>query len=468
MANEQQQGGGPSSKRWPMAVMPDNRDLTTAKDSKLINCFVESGLQKGDYHVYRRAGTLVQSQPSGGAANGYGVYNWKGDVYSIFGATIYKNGTSIGSVDTTNGVYAFNQSLGTPTRMIIGNGVKGYTYDGTTFATISGTNWPTSFVKGFSYLDQTTYVMTAAAAIQGCDIGNSGSWTNALNVITAQIEPDGGVALSKQLVYVVALKQWSTEVFYDAANATGSPLSTVQGAKVAYGCLDANSVQSIDDDLIWLSTTRSAVPQVVMLSGLKCEPVSTKAIDRLLLGANFTTVYSFSFKDRGHKFYVLTLKSSNLTLVYDLTEKMWSQWADGNGNYLPIVASTYDANNKIIWQHESNGKLYYASSSYNTDDGSLIGVDIYTPNWDGGSPKIKALNRMFFKCDQAKGSILQVRKSDDDYQTWSNFRSVDLSVRRPYLDRCGSFYKRSLHLRHRCNTPFRIASVDLEVDLGVL
>lgn len=454
--------------RLPLVSPPQNRDTTTTKDARLVNCFAEAIPEsKGDFWVYKRAGMLKNASFSK-TGNGYGTYNWKGDVYAIFGNTVYKNGAALaGTVDTTNGVYRFDSTLGASPLLVFGNGVKAYTCDGTTVTVISDVDFPASFVKGWAYLDATLYVMDSSAKIYGSDLNAPTSW-NPLNVITAQIEPDGGVALAKQLVYVIAMKQWSTEVFYDAANSVGSPLSPVQGAKLAYGCLSADSVQSIDDILLWVTNNRSAAPQVARMDALTLKIISTKPVDRLLDELDFTTVFSWQFKDEGHRFYCLTSKAGNLTLAYDLDEGIWSQWTDSNGNYFPIVSSTYNATLQHFWQHESNGNMYLADREYTNDDGTKIVVDIYTPNFDGALRRKKLLNSMEIIADQTPGSILKVRKSDDDYQTWSNFREIDLSKKRPRITKCGSFYRRAHNFRHESNTSMRLMAVDLQMDTGTL
>jgi len=210
-----------------------------------------------------------------------------------------------------------------------------------------------------------------------------------------------------------------------------------------------------------------------MLSNLKAQTVSTEAIERLLIGSGLTgpdldTVYSWQFRTSGHKFYVLTIKDMNITLAFDLVERRWCQWTDGDGNYLPIVSSTFDSAGRHILQHESNGKLYYATMDYFTDDSTLIPVDVYTPNFDAGARLIKYLPWMGFVADQYSGSFLDVRYSEDDYQTWSSYRRVDLGQKNPDLRDEGSFYRRAYHLRHRCNTPLRIQAIDLDLKLGLI
>lgn len=510
-------------KRLPLVVEPANRDTTTNKDARLVNCYTETHGQgqNAEFWIFHRPG-LLDSGTGQAASAGGGVYNWMGNIYSVFGSTLYKDGVSKGTVDSTNGVYKFSSSMETPEKLQLGNGVKAYNYSdagglvqipstgtvvtagsfivgqtyiiatvgttdftlvgaasntvglsfdatgvgaGTGTATVSG--FPTTFVKGWAFLDETTYVMTAEADIQGSKLNNTSLWSP-LNTVTAEIEPDRGVALGKQLVNVIALKQWTTEVFYDAGNATGSPLGRVPGAKANYGCISADSVQDCDGTLMWLSQARNGSACVAMMDSLKVVPVSTRPVERLLDGANFSPVYSWYIKVDGHRLYVLTIKNANLTLVFDLQERIWHQWTDAAGNYFPIVSATFDSSMRRVLQHESNGKLYYASPAYVNDDGTVVPRDIYTPNFDGGVRRRKCMNFMEIIADQQPGSTLQIRVSDDDYQTWSNFRPVDLSQPRPHLTECGTFYRRAYHFRHSSNTALRLQAVEMQIDLGVL
>ncbi len=465
-------------KRLPLIVEPANRSEDTDKDAKLINGYVEHNTKTDEWWVYKRPGMLQSGTAKIGV--GRGVYNWQGDIYAIFGATLYKNGTSIGTVNTAGGIYRFDSTLGATPRMQLGNGLVGYNWDGTTLVQISGSNFPgntyaTAGVKGWAYLDGTTYVLDRAAYIHGSDtvagMNAPDMWTDLLNLLGAQIEPDRGVFLAKQLVYVLALKEWSTEVFYDALNPIGAlPLAPVQGAKINYGCVSADSVQEIDGSLIWLATNRSSAVQVLLVDNLKPTVVSTKAIERLLGEADFTSIASFGIKYEGHRFYGITLKNDNLTLVYDLTDQMWAQWTDVNGNYFPIISSTFLAGTGRLLQHETNGKLYLFDSEYTTDAGDTITFDLYSPNFDGGIRRRKQMTMLEFVGDQTQGSVLQVRTNDADYEPtkWTNYREVDMNVRRPLLINCGTFVRRATHIRHQCNTRLRIQGIEMQLDIGTL
>lgn len=459
--------------RLPLVVTTSNRNESVTKDARLVNCYIEV-TGENELHIYKRPGLSLADDVAPGLA-GRGVYFWKGHVYSIFGDKLYKSGTEVGSgLDTTNGVYQFDSNLGATPKLIFGNGKEAYTYATSLSATLHSINaeYPEETVKGFAYLNGATYVMQKEAVIWGSalnSVDQAGDWP-ADNYIRAQIEPDDGVFMAKQLVYVVALKQWSTEYFFDAGNPNGSPLGSVQGMKVHYGCASADSVQKIDDVLCFLSVNKTASLQVSMLDQGAFKVVSTPSIDRLLNPVDIEnqTVYSWQLKMNGHSFYVITFKEHNLTLAYDITQDLWFQWTDSNGNYFPIVASTYDDENKHILQHESNGRLYYMDSTTYKDLSDPIIVDIITPIFDGGTYRRKQLNTMKIVGDQQLGSILMVRRSDDDYQTWSPWRNIDLQAKTPMMVNCGTFKKRAYHFRHMQNLPFRISAVELQYDVGTL
>ena len=338
--------------------------------------------------------------------------------------------------------------------------------------TVQTPNFPSNntICKGFVYLDGTLYVMDTNATIWGTKGLDDPSVWDPLNYIVARVEPDRGVTLAKQQSYVIALKEWTTEVFYDAGNPTGSPLAPVQGAKAPYGCVSADSVQEIDDNLFWVASNRTVSPQIVQMTDLKIKVISTPPIERLLDQADFSEVHSWNFKHGGHRFYGVTIKNENLTLVYDMNQELWYQWTDEDGSYWPIVQETFNDEDQHILQHETNGKLYIMEGDYEypSDDGVVVPVDIVTANLSFGIDRRKVLKMMRFFGDQCQGSVLYVRVSDDDYQSWTQYRRVDLSKKRPILLDCGTFYRRAWHLRHFSNTPFRIKFIELQMDIGVV
>lgn len=468
----------PIPPRLPLVVRTSNRNNSTDVDARLVNCYLEvSG--EDEVFIYKRPG-LDAAQLVADGQPGRGLFFWRGDVYSIFGTSLYRNGISVGAglaapgSTSGNGVYTFSQYLGATPKMVFQNGAQGYTYSTTSglSATLHSINveYPETTVKGIAYINGASYVMQPEAVIWNSvvnSVDQVGDWS-AIAFISAQIEPDPGVFLSKQLVYVVAFNSWSTEIFFDAGNPTGSPLGPVQGSKSSYGCANQDSVQSIDDKLFWVVTNQTASLQVAMMDQLNVTIISTAPIERLLETVDYSLMYSWQVKMNGHSFYGITFKNSNLTLVYDVVTNEWAQWTDSAGNYFPMVASTYDADGNRLFQHESNGRLYYIGSQYYKDLNDPIQLDIYTPTFDAATRRRKQLNMMVFVGDQITGSTLQVRCTDNDYKTWSNFRTVDLGVVTPMLIGCGSFRKRAYNFRHISDTFFRLSAVDVQYDIGTL
>jgi len=204
-----------------------------------------------------------------------------------------------------------------------------YTFAGSATSPATGTITATggrTTVRGIVWLDGTFYVMDANATIYGSDLNAATTWS-ALNFITAEIEPGAGVALQKSQNYVIALKEWSTEFFYDAGNATGSPLSPVENGFNLIGCASGDSVANVDGTVFWLSQTRQKGRGVYMMNGLEHIQISTPDVERILNLSTLATVYSFGVKISGHTFYVLTLVDQNVTLVYDATTKLWATWS---------------------------------------------------------------------------------------------------------------------------------------------
>lgn len=453
--------------RIPFAADPQNRDETTAKDARLVNAYVEK-LKDGGYAVYRRPGLKSYVTLSG---QGRGAYTWQGDIYFIFGTTFYRQSggvtSSVGTIAAGTSMFRFSSTLGATPSLFLQDGTNCYSY------TVAGglvtlSTVPTPVVRGQVYLDGTTYVMQpSGAAIRGSGLNDLTTW-NSNNLILAQIESDNGVSLAKQMIYVVALKEYSVEIFYDAGNSVGSPLGAVQGSKLSVGCIDEATVQTAEGVLFWLGRTRAARVFPMQMENLQAHPIGTPAVDRLFQGLTYTSSYSWLFGLDGHLFYGITVPGANITLVYDSIEKQWSQWTDPSGNYFPIVSATTLNSTTAVLQHETNGKLYTISSTQYSDDGAVIPVDIYTPNIDLGTKVKKYLGKLDFVADQVQGSFLQVRVNDFDYNPsqWSSFRTVDLGQKYPSLIKCGTFRRRAWHFRHAVACPFRLMSAEMQVELG--
>jgi hypothetical protein len=133
-------------------------------------------------------------------------------------------------------------------------------------------------------------------------------------------------------MFVVAFGQYSTEYFYDAGNATGSPLSPVQNGVLSVGCADGDTVAVTSDTVLFVGQAKSAgqavegTKFVAQLEGTNYRRISSPDIDRILMADDFADVEAVVFAVAGHSYYAINLGTSALTLVYDLSQQVWTIW----------------------------------------------------------------------------------------------------------------------------------------------
>lgn len=478
-------------KRLPIVTVPNNRDGTFAKDSRLVNCYAEKDQTDGEYWVEKRPGygPVIASPVASGLNIGRGLYKWvpKTGAFSFF--TVNNNrlskllfdGTTptlLGNVGTGPNLYTFETIRSTPLTAVLNDGANAYYTDGTTVTPMIGLpNFPTQIVKGWAYLDGTLYVMDINSNIYGStNIDDPTAWS-ALNVINARYGSGIPKALIRHKEYVVALKQTTTQFFFDNANPAGSPLSILRGATFDFGCLSADTVLNIDGETFWVTDSENGGAQVCRLTNGVPNIISTPAVERLLIGYTgvFDTITASSIKAGGHRFYTVSFRTNGLkefTLVYDLDEKLWMFWYNALQTAAWTIAQQagLDGNGRELMQNYLTGQIHVIAEDYifSNDNGTPARVDIITQDYDFGTQRVKQCERMSFKADTVPFAQLLVAWSDDDYATFSAFQNVQLQEEEPFISGLGTFVNRSFDFRFGGDLKFRIKSTDIQLDIGTL
>jgi len=207
-----------------------------------------------------------------------------------------------------------------------------YTISSGTLAEVTDADYPGQTVPGFVVLDDYGFVMDPDGNIYNSANADFTSWA-AADYIAAQFENDGGVALAKQGLYIVALGYYTTELFFDAGNASGSPLSPVQNGVFTVGCAHGRSVKQVENTLMWIaqskgdgqSTTKGRF--IAKLEGTNYQRISTPDIDRILDADDLGTIHACVYKVAGHSYYHLMLKTSGISLVFDMSTDQWYVWS---------------------------------------------------------------------------------------------------------------------------------------------
>ncbi len=248
---------------------------------------------------------------------------------------LYPTATVTGSVTlgtVTGGLFDFAKNLD-GTQIMAKSTVAAFKLNTATGAvtSISSANYPALTVRGCVYLDGSFYVMEPDGTIWESAAEDCTTWPST-DFITAEFEPDAGVCLSKFNNYVVAFGQWTTQMFWDAANPQGSSLSPVQNGVILIGCASDNSVAQIESTILWMAQRKGQGSTfqkgrfIAMLEGTSYVQISTPDVDRVLDADDLATVYSCVGSFGGHNFYLLSLGTTGATLCYDMTRKMWGIW----------------------------------------------------------------------------------------------------------------------------------------------
>jgi hypothetical protein len=345
----------------------------------------------------------------------------------------------------------------------------------TAVASASLNTFPSNPVPGIVYLDGYIFVMDQQGTIWQSDNESPNLW-GALNYTSAKSEADKGKAIARHLNYIVAFKEWTTDFFYDAGNATGSVLSINQSAHMEVGCATGDSVQNVEQSLIWMSNVTEGARSIMMLNGLNPYKVSTKAVETFLNASSLVGVNSWVYKIAGHTFYGLVLTDQNVTLVYDVDEKEWHIWTTSK-DYIGGGENYFECS--FVQQHPFNSGPYYVLDAVN---GLIFTLDPTNYHDPFGPVRMRIVtNRQDFGTYDNKtggcltlfgeniNDVMQVRHTENDYDTWSAYRNIDLSLSKPCLYNLGRFRRRAYEYLYTGNNPLRLERVEFDlsgIDIG--
>jgi len=332
------------------------------------------------------------------------------------------------------------------------------------------------YVSGAVFLDNYVFIGTSTNRIYNSNLGDPTSW-NALNYLTFEQTTDTLVGIVKHLNYLVAMGKSSMQFFYDAANATGSPLAVSQSYTNEIGCANGDSIVSTTNTVLWIGSTKTHGRSVYLLDGVSPIKISTDSVDKHLEADDMSKVTAFCYKFNGHTLYVLTLHNTNQTLVFDLDEKMWYTWTQyaqasndqpSPGAYVESYfrPSFYaEVNNLPYVLDDDVAVLYYFDVNTYQDNGQPIYCRTVTDIMDNGTTKRKFYGRLEIIGDKVAG-VMQVRHSGDDYRSWSNFRAVDLNASRAQLYLGGADRRRAWEFLVTSNCPLRLDAAEIDFRIG--
>jgi hypothetical protein len=458
---------------------------SSTKDSRLINCFNEtvSDPITGAKTIYcvKRPGFGTANTPAAGSI-GNAITVWTGsgsgtDVVTAFGAsnsTVYIGTTSEGTITgRARTIVETEVGVTVPTLLIASTDSTGWYYDAGvgTMTKITDVDFPGNAgyitVGGFVAMDSFAFIMTTDGKIWASDLNSGTAWT-ATSFASANSYPDKGIGLIRYKQYVMAMGQKSLQFFYNAGQ-TPFPLQCSTTMTVKVGCVSADAMTSISDVVFWVGSTPEGGLSLFRYDG-GVQKVSTAEIDSLMLIAGASQISLTSIRFYGRSF-VLCIVGSR-TLVYCIEEQAWHEWVSGTAVLWYKCAAVSIGStmvNYAISNISTSGKVYVMNQALlaYTDDGFTYSANPQLALLDFGSKKRKFWDSLEIVGDrETSASPFSISYSDDDYQTFQTWGTVDLSDARPIARRLGSSRRRAWSFSHSADTPMRIEAAEIGARLG--
>lgn len=360
----------------------------------------------------------------------------------------------------------------TKRQLVIMTGERGYVYD-----TLSGLAEITDddFVSYTKFKTATSVDSYAIAETEDGFIysasANAAAW-NALDFATAEGCPDRAKAVWSVYGDLWVMGERTIEVF----RTTGSTTDVFQRIQsIEKGCGSAYSMANLDNAVFWLDDAG----RVYRASGMDPMRVSTHAVEQYLQSVDYSQAFGFTFVDRGHEFYGLTVPGGK-TFLYDVATGLWHRRKSEHVERWRISAHAKCYGFNLFGDYSAGTiwKLDEAAVVEGSD--RLIRERISGVLQNNGQP-------IFVSCldiiadtgnaaqtgDQEETDpIIEMRYSDNGNRVWSNWKQRPFGAigeygKRLRWHRLGRTRQRSFHIRISDPVRCDLISATLDIEPGV-
>lgn len=358
------------------------------------------------------------------------------------------------------------------TKLLVKNQQALWVLDGSTVTKVTDMGYPATTAPGIAVLNTRAYIVDTTGLIRWCNPSDPFHWPS-LNALGADYEDDPAVAIAKYQNYIVVFGTYTTQMFYDTgAGPPASVLAPYLNSSQKMGCAAAATLCNLGSTLAWVSQTQQLHRQVVVFNGLNAQVISTPYIEKLLAQAAAPSAVTASIG--GHLFYILNVGATLPSFVYDFSSKNWYEWStkvtqvgqasEGACNFA-AATTTFTATGDYLLA-PTGGALYRLDDSAYADGSLTFQVRLQTPKIDNGNNRKKFWGQVEIIGDRNFGELISLEFSDDDYQTWSTPRSVNMFDPRPILYRNGSSRRRAFRAIQDDANPMRLQALEQTLEQG--
>lgn len=246
--------------------------------------------------------------------------------------------------------------------------------------TVAGTGgtlgvFPTN-VGSLEFLNGYFIVGTTNGRIYNCTFNDPKEWPTGL-YITAQMDSQNLVGITRQNNYLVILGETTTQFFVDASKSPGSPFENVEQAIKQYGCSSRQSISSNSDKVYWVGKTATGGLSIYMLEdGINIRKIGDESIDLLLadqLAIYTSSIVGCAVSFRSASFYIFlqiegSFASGN-AYAYNVTSDTWTVFntemtVNSQNVRFPITWTKAPASAiyRIVGQDILSGNVWYLST----------------------------------------------------------------------------------------------------------
>ena len=295
--------------RIPLAQYTGTRDTPadlatrTFIDSQLSNAYVEVEVNgvTGEKQLWVRKRPGVATQvTANGLAISRGMYWW-----DIANKLVVCAGTQVWFIDVSTNAVAAVPALtlqassgsvrfvevpattvgGSQLMLIEPSSIGGFNklYSiapaGTLIAT---TTIPTNSIGYPVWFDQYLFYYGIDGKIYNSSLNDPSTWSSS-SFFNPDSWPDGPVTIERTINYIVAFKDYSIDLLYDAGNPTLTPLAKNPSATINLGCVGKETVRRTGSTIFFLGQNLNGFQGVFSLNNVGAvEKISTPEIDRKL------------------------------------------------------------------------------------------------------------------------------------------------------------------------------------------
>jgi hypothetical protein len=451
-----------------------------------------------------------------------GMYVWEksaGTVYYfvVHDVSVYTSTTGLAgswtvvntlatSAATPVGFTEFIDSTNTKTLVLV-DGVEGFVFTTNAAGTkITDGDFPTPHVPYPVFVDGYLFLAKANTGdIYNSNLNNPALWT-AGDFISSELYPDDIKALVKINNYILAIGTQGSEYFYDAGNATGTPLARQEGASLPFGTILPYSLASNKNTVVLIANNNDGTATLKAIEDFKHKDISPPWLFPYLsevftnTGTSPSGLRGYFIRHKGDLCYVFKLPgvSGFGCFVYSFDTNFWTEYKGYGDDENFTVDCTSSPTTNVLTTYVaglySNSAIYFGTlgpsglSSVYTTSAVYAGTDYYhisgptattyniktqlrTANLDFGTLNLKFMNRLGVGIESFAPPLVQnlsVSTCDDDTTVFTTARTLQAtqSVGYPFVTQLGSFRQRRIKIDYDGARSMRYKFIELDLNKG--